>query len=79
MQTHKREHTPVIVEFLSERSDKMLTKNFYRLRSYQILHDKNPSYQILDYENSGKRNFYRVRSDKTSYKINIPLTRIFIV
>ena len=70
--------TPLIVEFCV-RSDKMLTKNFYRVRSYKILHDKYPSYQILHDKNSGKRKFYRVRSDKTSYKINIPLIRIFIV
>ena len=57
----------------------MLTKNIYRVRSNQILHDKNSSYQILNDKNSGKRNFYRVRSDKTYNKINIPLIGIFIV
>ena len=57
----------------------MLTKNFYRVRANRILHDKNSSYQILHDKNSGRRNFYRVRSDKTSYKINIPLIRICIV
>ena len=61
------------------RSDKMLTKNFYRVRFNQILHDKNSSYQILHDKNSGKRNFYCVGSDETSYTINIPLIRIFIV
>ena len=57
----------------------MLTKNIYRVRSNQILHDGNYSYQILHDKNSGKKNFYRIRSDKTSYEINIPLIRIFIV
>ena len=46
----------------------MLTKNFYRVKSNQILHDKNSFYQILHDKNSGKRNFYRVRSDMTSYE-----------
>ena len=38
--------------------------------SYQILHDKNSSYQNFYRVRSDKRNFYRVRSDKILHDKN---------
>ena len=57
----------------------MLTKNFNRVRSCKILHDKKFLVGILHNKHYADKKFYRVRSDKTSYKIKNPLIRIFIL
>ena len=46
----------------------MLTKNFNRVRSCKVLHDRKSLVSILLDKNSADKNFYGVRSDKTSYK-----------